>query len=285
VDLARKGSVDEEDFPFDSPVASSFMFSEADKTHRTSSCNYDHTDHEFTGRRTSTLPSSTSVVDNRRDHRRQYCNGRDMPSSTDSAELGGGSLTFPDLERVNCGTGGVLDQPPQWVPSRNFNSVKELVDTYAAAASISGRALSGFMEIGRYHNNSGRSGRFSIDLHTGSKLFGHESKTSAGSKIHHAAESVLRSASTTSQADIRLRIDVVKTQKPARRHHSKRSSCILAPCLVYILQSRSQYYSRSRHIQIMSMSQVLMHMIGLGSSRRQLVPCSNYGHLSIRGLL
>lgn len=219
------------------------MFSEADKKHRTSSSNYDHTDHEFIGRRTSTLPSSTSAVDNRRDHRRQYCNGRHMPSSTDSVELGDGSLTFPDLERVNCGIGGVLDQPPQWVPSRNFNSVKELVDTYAAAASISGRALSGFMEIGR-------SGRFSIDLHTGSKLSAHESKTSAGSKIHHAAESILRSASTTSPADIRLRIDVVKTQKPARHHHSKRSSCILAPCLVYILQSRSQYYSRSSHIRI-----------------------------------
>lgn len=135
----------------------------------------------------------TSVIDSENDELVFSDNYHDPEDG--SLSDSDGSPTF-SLERE--GQNDLLDQPPQWVSSRSFDYVKDMVDIGLSGRGLggfSGRALSGFLEMGR-------SGRFSVDLQRGPKL----------DKAQHPRT-----------PDVRLRI--FKSEKPSKRS-------LLSPCLV-----------------------------------------------------
>ncbi|XP_024390224.1 uncharacterized protein [Physcomitrium patens] len=129
---------DEEEFPFDYPIASTFVFQEAEKS-----------------------PTSPAVVSrNSGSEDLQSCDHFDDPddrSFTDSETSNTCSL---DSGRLS----GVLDYPSEYLPTRKIVYVGRIVDSVGlsnrALSGLSSRALSGFLEIGR-------SGRFSTDLQRG----------------------------------------------------------------------------------------------------------------------
>ena len=182
-----RANVDEEDFPFDNPVASSFVFPEAVKSQSSA-----HTRKQSDVSRDSVQKAVISVIDSENDELLFSDNYHDLEDG--SLSDSDGSHAF-SLDRE--GQNGLLDQPPQWVSSRSFDCVKDIVDiglSGRALGELSGRVLSGFLEVGR-------SGRFSVDLQRGQKL----------DKAQHPRT-----------PDVRLRIFKSKS--------SKRS--ILSPCLV-----------------------------------------------------
>lgn len=171
--------MDENDFPFNSPIASSFVFGGTDKNPMGDSQEPLPVPRMMLPKSVASLAETESsdlhLSDNYHDP--------ETGSITDSDE----SLTYSLEKEAN----GVLDQPPQWVPTRSFNYVKEVVDGIGSSS----RGTSGFVEIGR-------SGRFSIDLQRGQKI----------DKAEH-----LRSPTAS--------LRIVKAEKPAKR--SLLSPCLV----------------------------------------------------------
>ena len=175
--------VDEEDFPFENPIASSFVFQEAAKSESSAG------KREQSDSRVALHKAVVSVIDSEND---------ELLFSDNYHDPEDGSLTDSDTFSLDReGQNGLLDQPPQWVSSRSFDYVRDMVDIGLSgrALDMSGRGLSGFLEVGR-------SGRFSVDLQRGQIL----------DKAHHPRT-----------PDVRLRI--FKSEKTGKRS-------ILSPCLV-----------------------------------------------------
>ena len=137
--------MDEEDFPFNSPIASTFVFGDGLKK-----CPEDaqqqtlNTNHSSMPR---TVLVETDSDNEDLDHSDVYHDPDDgSVSDTDS------SLTTFSLEADST---GVLEQQPssQWVSTRSFNYLREVVDHN-----------SGFLDI------ECQSGRFSVDLRQGKML-------------------------------------------------------------------------------------------------------------------
>lgn len=133
--------MDEEDFPFNSPIASTFVFGDGLRK-----CSEDaHTSLSSMSRSTR-LVVETNFDNEGLDHSDAYRDPDDGSiSDTDS------SLTTFSLEADSAGLS--LDQPALWVSTRSFNYLREVVDHN-----------SGFLDI------ESRSGRFSIDLRQEKRL-------------------------------------------------------------------------------------------------------------------
>lgn len=147
-----RAKVDEDDFPFENPVASSFVFHEAVKPQSSGGAR------EQTESRPILHKAVSTIIDSENDELRFSGNYHDPEDG--SLSDSDGSCTF-SLGRE--GRNGLLDQPPQWVSSRSSDYVRDMVDISSALGDFSGRALSGILDMGR-------SGRFSVDLQRGPKL-------------------------------------------------------------------------------------------------------------------
>ncbi|KAG0631149.1 hypothetical protein M758_1G231200 [Ceratodon purpureus] len=183
-----RAKVDEEDFPFENPIASSFVFQEAAKSESSAG------KREQSDSRVALHKAVISVIDSEND---------ELLFSDNYHDPEDGSLTDSDTFSLDReGQNGLLDQPPQWVSSRSFDYVRDMVDIGLSgrALDMSGRGLSGFLEVGR-------SGRFSVDLQRGQIL----------DKAHHPRT-----------PDVRLRI--FKSEKTGKRS-------ILSPCLPFLHRS------------------------------------------------
>lgn len=160
-----RDAVDEENFPFNSPIASSFVFREADKKRMSTDGTNSATRNIMSGRTFGKLSIGPAVGEYKAPH---------MSSSHDPNVRSMTDSESSHVAHLARDAHGILDQPPQWVPTRSFSYVKEVVD----AMGLSSRELSGYLEIGG-------SGRFSIELESGPRL---EYKDQAGSPDHDVSQ-------------------------------------------------------------------------------------------------
>nr|XP_024373139.1 uncharacterized protein LOC112281155 isoform X2 [Physcomitrium patens] len=183
----QQAKTDEDEFPFDNPIASSFVFHEADKSRTPPKTD------ETTVQKSAMSTDSESEDLQLSDHFQDLEDGSISDSET--------SHSFSLDSEVQI---SVLDQPPQWVPTRKIDYVKEVVDSIGlsnrALSGLSSKALSGFLEISR-------SGRYGDDMHRGQNL---------------------DTAQHSQSLDVRLRI--FKSEKSWRRF-------MLSPCLPFLHKS------------------------------------------------
>lgn len=198
-----RAKVDEEDFPFDNPIASSFLFQEAVKT-PSFAATREQSDHG----RASLHKAVISVIDSENDEL-QFSDNYHDPED--------GSVSDSDGSHISVG----LREGSEWVSSRSFKEFRDRVDgmqcfSGSLMSDFSGRALSGYLDLGR-------SGRFSVDLQRGQKL----------DKAQHPHT-----------PDVRL--SIFKSEKSS----SKRS--ILSPCLVRLFSLHISY----RFVRILNLLSV-----------------------------
>ncbi|KAG0621006.1 hypothetical protein M758_4G261500 [Ceratodon purpureus] len=145
----ERAKVDEEAFPFNNPVASSFVFREAEKSQSSP-------DAAPRGGPVDRITLHKTTVSGTDSDDLQYSDAYHDPED--------GSITDSDashrLSLDRDGPNGALNHAPQWDSARSFDYVGVVG---LSSRGMSSRALSGFLEMGR-------SGRFSVDLNRGQKL-------------------------------------------------------------------------------------------------------------------
>lgn len=144
-----QAKVDEEDFPFETPIASSFLFREGPKTPSLA------TTREESESRASLHNPTISFIDSEND---------DLQFSDAYLDPEDGSITDSDGSHMLF----ELREGSEWVSSRSFKEYRDRVDgiqgfSGSLMSEFSGRSLSGCLDLGR-------SGRFSVDLQRGQKL-------------------------------------------------------------------------------------------------------------------
>lgn len=143
-----RAKVDEEDFPFENPIASSFLFQEATKSPSIAAAR------ERPESRASRHKAVISVVDSEND---------DLQFSDVYHDPEDGSTSDCDGSHISLG----LREGSEFVSSRSFKEYRDLTDCIGFSGSLlsdmSGRVLSGYLDLGI-------SGRFSVDLQRGQKL-------------------------------------------------------------------------------------------------------------------
>lgn len=146
----RAKDVDEEAFPFNNPVASSFVFQEAEKSQVSSP------DAAALRRPVDRITLHSSTV--------SATDSEGLPFSDAFHDPEDGSITDSETSHSLSldieGPNGGINQTSQWDSARSFDygGVVGL-----SSRGMSSRALSGLLEMGR-------SGRFSVDLNRGQKL-------------------------------------------------------------------------------------------------------------------
>jgi len=247
-----QAQVDEDDFPFDSPIASSFIFDAAADKHRISTDTA--LDCWIAARRVAGggLPAymmcaAAAAAAGCRPLVKEYEQDSDAArTSTDSWCCDNVDDTCSSLELSPLRGGedalGFLDQPPQWVPSRSCYHVKEqLLDrssigicSTSSSTEVLDRSSLGISSTSRatlsgYILEYGSSGRFRVDLQP------------AGPRLEYNNSSAIRRPSSTSPAFAGDATTTTTTTtwslrmiNSVRRRRSFYKRLMLSPCMVQL---------------------------------------------------
>ncbi|CAK9870509.1 unnamed protein product [Sphagnum jensenii] len=269
-----QAQVNEDDFPFDSPIASSFVFDAAADKHRISTDTA--LDYWIAARRVASggLPAymmcaAAAAAAGGRPLVKEYEQDSDAArTSTDSCCCDSVDYTCSSLELSPLRGGedalGFLDQPPQWVGSRSCYQVKEqLLDrssigicSTSSSTEVLDRSSLGISSTSRanlsgYILEYGSSGRFRVDLQP------------AGPRLEYNYSSAIRRPGSTSPAFVgdatttttRWSLRMINS---ARRRRGFYKRLMLSPCMPFLERHKQSQNVQPRIKQTASNSPMML---------------------------